>query len=249
MDEVADGSQTSVRSIDSRQRKAPTRLRSITRRTIRRIKLDLTAMSICMVRSNSMACTSEDVRIQVNKSSSWGNWIGILTFVLPILLIVGIVIFHDAAGAGNNNQAISFGKSRARMFTGNKPAVTFGDVAGAVEAKRRACRSCRVSQVSGEVRGAWRPNSQRCACSSVHREPARRCLPEPLPAKLECRSLVFPAPNSSRCSLESAHLASAICSIKPSAIHLVSSSSTKSMPLAGSVARASAAVTTSANRP
>src|SRR5688572_8072532 len=79
--------------------------------------------------------TSEDVRIQVNEASSWGNWIGILTFVLPILLIVGIVVFMMRQAQGNNNQAISFGKSRARMFTGNKPTVTFGDVAGAVEAK------------------------------------------------------------------------------------------------------------------
>ncbi len=79
--------------------------------------------------------TADDVRIKVNKASSWGNWIGILTFVLPILLIVGIVIFMMRQAQGNNNQAISFGKSRARMFTGNKPSVSFGDVAGAVEPK------------------------------------------------------------------------------------------------------------------
>src|SRR5687767_13393329 len=36
---------------------------------------------------------------------------------------------------GSNNQAISFGKSRARLFTGNKPTVTFADVAGVEEAK------------------------------------------------------------------------------------------------------------------
>jgi cell division protease FtsH len=36
---------------------------------------------------------------------------------------------------GSNNQAISFGKSRARMFTGDRPTVTFDDVAGADEAK------------------------------------------------------------------------------------------------------------------
>ncbi len=37
---------------------------------------------------------------------------------------------------GSNNQAMSFGKSRARMFTGDKPTVTFADVAGAEEAKQ-----------------------------------------------------------------------------------------------------------------
>src|SRR5438093_9946017 len=37
---------------------------------------------------------------------------------------------------GSNNQALSFGKSRARMFMGNKPTVTFQDVAGVEEAKQ-----------------------------------------------------------------------------------------------------------------
>src|SRR6186713_2654585 len=36
---------------------------------------------------------------------------------------------------GTNNQALSFGKSRARMFLGNKTVVTFADVAGVDEAK------------------------------------------------------------------------------------------------------------------
>src|SRR3989442_12857042 len=39
-------------------------------------------------------------------------------------------------GQGSNNQAMSFGKSRARMFMGNKPSVTFADVAGVEEAKQ-----------------------------------------------------------------------------------------------------------------
>jgi len=37
---------------------------------------------------------------------------------------------------GSNNQALSFGKSRARMFMGNKPSVTFNDVAGVEESKQ-----------------------------------------------------------------------------------------------------------------
>jgi cell division protease FtsH len=42
-------------------------------------------------------------------------------------------IFRQAQGS--NNQAMSFGKSRARMFTGENPTVTFDDVAGADESK------------------------------------------------------------------------------------------------------------------
>ena len=37
---------------------------------------------------------------------------------------------------GTNSQAMSFGKSRAKMFTANKPSVTFVDVAGVDEAKQ-----------------------------------------------------------------------------------------------------------------
>jgi cell division protease FtsH len=43
-------------------------------------------------------------------------------------------IMRQAQGAGN--QAFSFGKSRARMFTGDRPTITFGDVAGNDEAKQ-----------------------------------------------------------------------------------------------------------------
>jgi cell division protease FtsH len=54
---------------------------------------------------------------------------------LPLVLIGAffLIIFRQAQGAGN--QAMSFGKSRARMFTGDQPTVTFEDVAGVDEAK------------------------------------------------------------------------------------------------------------------
>ena len=42
-------------------------------------------------------------------------------------------VFRQAQGS--NNAAMSFGKSRARMFTGDQPSVTFQDVAGVEEAK------------------------------------------------------------------------------------------------------------------
>ena len=45
------------------------------------------------------------------------------------------LIFMMRQAQGSNSQAMSFGKSRARMFTGNRPTVTFVDVAGVDEAK------------------------------------------------------------------------------------------------------------------
>ncbi|HEY7600063.1 MAG TPA: ATP-dependent zinc metalloprotease FtsH, partial [Candidatus Limnocylindrales bacterium] len=53
----------------------------------------------------------------------------------PLLVIGGFIFFMMRQAQGTNNQALSFGKSRARMFLGNKTVVTFQDVAGVDEAK------------------------------------------------------------------------------------------------------------------
>ena len=64
------------------------------------------------------------------------SWVGLLlTAVLPLLIIGGFIFFMMRQAQGTNNQAMSFGKSRARMFLGNKTVVTFNDVAGVDEAK------------------------------------------------------------------------------------------------------------------
>jgi cell division protease FtsH len=64
------------------------------------------------------------------------SWIGLLlTGLLPLLVIGGFIFFMMRQAQGTNNQALSFGKSRARMFLGNKQVVTFADVAGVDEAK------------------------------------------------------------------------------------------------------------------
>jgi cell division protease FtsH len=64
------------------------------------------------------------------------SWIGFaLTAVLPLLIIGAFIYFMMRQAQGTNNQAMSFGKSRARMFLGNKQVVTFNDVAGVDEAK------------------------------------------------------------------------------------------------------------------
>ncbi len=78
---------------------------------------------------------ASQVSIDIQRSSQWGAWLGALGIFLPFLLLIGIVVFMMRQAQGSNNQAMSFGKSRARMFTGNKPTVTFHDVAGVNEAK------------------------------------------------------------------------------------------------------------------
>ena len=71
------------------------------------------------------------------KQTADTSWIGLLlTGLLPLIVIGGFIFFMMRQAQGTNNQALSFGKSRARMFLGNKTVVTFADVAGVDEAKK-----------------------------------------------------------------------------------------------------------------
>ncbi|HLZ80854.1 MAG TPA: ATP-dependent zinc metalloprotease FtsH, partial [Ktedonobacteraceae bacterium] len=74
--------------------------------------------------------------LQFDPPSALGIWVNLLISFIPFLLIGGLLIFMMRQAQGSNNQALSFGKSRARMFMGNKPSVTFADVAGVEEAKQ-----------------------------------------------------------------------------------------------------------------
>jgi cell division protease FtsH len=78
----------------------------------------------------------QNVEIDVTRPSGLANWLGILSWILPLILIsvFFFIIFRQAQSSGS--QAMSFGKSRARMFTGEKPTITFDDVAGVEEAKQ-----------------------------------------------------------------------------------------------------------------
>jgi cell division protease FtsH len=78
----------------------------------------------------------EAVDIQIEPPSPWGEWVAILGSFLPFVFLAVLFIFLMRQAQGTNNQALSFGKSRARMFTGEKPTVTFDDVAGVEEAKQ-----------------------------------------------------------------------------------------------------------------
>jgi cell division protease FtsH len=77
-----------------------------------------------------------DVKITVAPRSAWDGWASFLITLLPLILIGGFFFFILRQAQGAGNQALSFGKSRARMFTGDKPTVTFDDVAGVEEAKQ-----------------------------------------------------------------------------------------------------------------
>jgi cell division protease FtsH len=70
------------------------------------------------------------------KSSSGFNWGGMLLNFLPLIIFGGLLFFLFSQARGANSQAMSFGRSKARLFPANTPTVTFGDVAGVEEAKQ-----------------------------------------------------------------------------------------------------------------
>lgn len=77
-----------------------------------------------------------NVNIQYEAPSNSSNWLALLINLLPLVFIGGLFFILFRQTQGSNNQALSFGKSRARLFTGDKPTITFDDIAGADEAKQ-----------------------------------------------------------------------------------------------------------------
>jgi len=70
------------------------------------------------------------------KGSSGFNWGGLLLNFLPLIIFGALLFFLFRSARGANSQAMSFGRSRARLFPANTPTVTFDDVAGVEEAKQ-----------------------------------------------------------------------------------------------------------------
>ncbi len=75
------------------------------------------------------------VEVEV-KGSTGIDWGGLLINFIPLLIFGALLIFLFRQARGANNQALSFGRSRARLFPANTPSVTFDDVAGEDEAKQ-----------------------------------------------------------------------------------------------------------------
>ena len=90
-----------------------------------------------VLKDNGIDYTNSQLLVlQYEPPSALGTWLSVLGGLIPFILIGGLLFFMMRQAQGSNNQALSFGKSRARMFMGNKPTVTFADVAGVEEAKQ-----------------------------------------------------------------------------------------------------------------
>ena len=78
----------------------------------------------------------QNVTIEVKPPSQWAGIVSGALYILPVLFMAGVLWFIFRQAQGSNNAAMSFGKSRARMFSGEHPTVTFQDVAGVEESKQ-----------------------------------------------------------------------------------------------------------------
>lgn len=75
----------------------------------------------------------------VNKPASGGTnsiWGQLLVGVLPVIIIAFILILMFRSAQGQGNQALAFGRSRARLYGNEKDRITFADVADTAEAKQ-----------------------------------------------------------------------------------------------------------------
>jgi cell division protease FtsH len=77
----------------------------------------------------------EVVKVEIKPPSPWVGIVTILSYVAPVILLGAMFWFIFRQARGGNNAAMAFGQSKARMFSGDQPTVTFDDVGGIKEAK------------------------------------------------------------------------------------------------------------------
>jgi len=80
---------------------------------------------------------ADHVSVKFDKNATGGYLVSVLLpNIILVILIAAFMWWVLRQTQSGNNQAISFGRSRARMIAGDKPAITFADVAGVDEAKQ-----------------------------------------------------------------------------------------------------------------
>ena len=117
-----------------------------------------------------------EITAQNPKEPPW--WMTLLSSFLPILILIGVWFFIMNQTQGSGSRVMSFGKSRARLSSGDKVRVTFNDVAGADEAKEEL-----QEVVTNSAQGF-----RRAFCFSVLRERVKLSWRKLLPAKRVSRS-------------------------------------------------------------
>lgn len=81
---------------------------------------------------------NKDASVKVNpkpESNSGGVWLTVITTIVPLLVFGFFIMLLIKASQGQGNQALSFGKSKARLYGNEKDKVNFASIAGNEEAK------------------------------------------------------------------------------------------------------------------
>src|SRR6202171_5347061 len=79
---------------------------------------------------------TQKLHLTFKSQSGSSIFLSILPNIIFLILIGAFMWYMLRQTQSGNNQAMSFGRSRARMLAGDKPLVTFADVAGVEEAKQ-----------------------------------------------------------------------------------------------------------------
>jgi cell division protease FtsH len=75
-------------------------------------------------------------QIEIKDTTGGAIWLGLLSNVLPLVLMVGFFLFLIRQARGAQDNLFSFGQSKAKLFSKDTPKITFADVAGVDEAKQ-----------------------------------------------------------------------------------------------------------------
>ncbi len=167
------------------------------------------------MQANGVAVTFEN-----SSPSEWGE---IILYLLPILIIVAIAWFFLRRTQAGMSGIMSIGRSRARLYSTERPRTTFADVAGYNGVKLE------ISEVVDFLKSPQRFKDmgrvyRKGYFSSVRPARARRFSHAPSQEKPACPSCRSAAPTSWRCSWVSERAGSATCS-RPPASRLPRSSS------------------------
>jgi cell division protease FtsH len=190
----------------------------------------------------------QGLTLEVKGGSSLGGLFSLLINFLPLIFFGALLLFMMRQAQGSGSQTMNFGRSRARVFIGNRPSVVFGDVAGEDEAKEELEEVVQFLRFP-ERFAALGARVPRGVLLVGPPGTGKTLLARAVAGRRGCPSSRSAAPSSWRCSLAWAPPVSATCSTRRSATPRASSSWTRSMPWAGTGAPAWAAATTRGSRP
>jgi cell division protease FtsH len=79
---------------------------------------------------------NKDMVVEIKQPDNSGEmWSNVLFTLAPVILLGGLLFWMMRSAQGQGNQAMSFGRSKARLYGNEKDKVLFKDIAGSNEAK------------------------------------------------------------------------------------------------------------------